>query len=108
MDTFVRLLTSLYRIFHSHETPPSRGLRHEGSMIHSHPAEAPGQSELLPPEVDLSSMANPNAPPEHHVATVHRLKLLLLSDCELLGQGELKIVGSSPIDAGGLADVWVG
>jgi len=53
-------------------------------------------------------MANPSTPPEHLVDAVRDLKPILPIGCELLGQGDLKIMGSHPIDAGGIADVWAG
>ena len=62
----------------------------------------------LPPEIDLSPMNNPGTPPEHLVDAVRNLGPFLPAGCELLGQGDLKIIGSCPIDAGGFADIWVG
>lgn len=68
------------------------------------------QDELqwLPPDIDLSFMNNPGTSPEHFVDAVRRLKPSLPIGCELLGQGDLRILGSYPIDAGGFADVWLG
>ena len=62
----------------------------------------------LPSDVDLSFMTNPGTPPDHLVDTVHNFGPFLPIECELLGHGDLKIVGLRPIDAGGFADVWIG
>ena len=66
----------------------------------------PDQS--LPPEIDLSPMNNPGTQPENLIDAVRNLQPFLPSGCELLGQGDLKITCSYPIDAGGFADVWLG
>ena len=74
----------------------------------SHAVDLLDHSLSLPPEIDLSSLNNPGTPPEHLVDAVQNLGPFLPTGCELLGQGDLKIVGSSPVDAGGFADIWVG
>ena len=37
-----------------------------------------------------------------------RLRHSPVADCLWLGQEDLKVVGTHPIDAGGFADVWIG
>jgi len=104
-STVSRLLLYPRPPFDPRGTSPSRGGRHEQCGF-SCVADTPDQS--LPPEIDLSPMNNPGTPPEKLIDAVRSLKLFLPSKCELLGQGDLKITGSYPIDAGGFADVWVG
>ena len=109
MIPFFHLLSYPRRLLHPHKVPPPRNARHsEGSEIHSSLAETPDQSEPLPLEIGLSPLACPSALPEHLVDAVRRLKPFLPIRCEVLGQGDVKIIGSHPIDAGGFADVWRG
>ena len=98
----------LRSLSHPHGTSSSRGERREWCGLPSYIVDAPDQSWSLPPETDLSLVNNPNNPPEHLVDIVRSLRPFLPIGCELLGQGDLKVVGSCPIDAGGFADVWVG
>ena len=91
--------------FHPRGTPPSRGGQHERCGF-SCVADTPDQSLL--PEIDLSPMNNPGTSPENLIDAVRNLKPFLPSGYELLEQGDLKITGSYPIDAGGFADAWVG
>jgi len=100
------LLPRLRLLFHPHGTPPSRGPRHEWCNL-SRSADILDQSQSLPQEIELSPMSDPGTPPERIVDVVRNLKPFLPSDCELLGQEDLDIIGSCPIDAGGFADVWV-
>lgn len=106
--TTSRLLPCLHSLFHPHKTSPFRGARHDWFSIPSCTIDALDQSPSLPQEIDLSPMNSPDTPPEHLVDAVRNLEPLLPTECELFGQGDLKIVGSHPINAGGFADVWVG
>lgn len=106
--TFSRLLVHLRLLFHPQGTSPPRGAQHEWCDEPSCTTCLPDQSQSLPPEINLSPMINPGAPPEHLVNAVEDLKSFLPVGCDLLGQGDLKIIGSRPIDAGGFADVWLG
>ena len=45
---------------------------------------------------------------EHLIDLVSRLPPLLPDSCEWLEQGALSVVGEHPVDAGSVADVWVG
>jgi len=108
MGPFCRSLTYLSRRFHSHKTFPLGDVKHEGSEVLLCLAEESVQLGSLPQEIDFSTMANPSALPEDLVDAVCDLKPFLPMGCELLGQGDLTIVGTHPIDAGGFADVWVG
>ena len=107
-DIFPRLLIYLRLLFHLQGTPPSRDAQHDRCGISSRVVDPLDHSLSLPSEIDLSSLNNPGTPPEHLVDAVQNLGPFLPIGCELLGQGDLKIVGSSPVDAGGFADVWVG
>jgi len=107
MGPFCRSLKYLCQPFHHHETLPGCA-QHEGSEIHLCLAEEPVQLESLPPDIGLSTMANPTALPEDLVDAVRDLKPFLPIGCEFLGQDDLAIVGAHPIDAGGFADVWIG
>ena len=108
MGLFCRALNYICRLFHPHETLPLGRVQNEGSEMQLCLAEEPVQLESLPPCIDLSTIANPTAQPEDLVDAVHDLKPFLSAGCEFLGQGDLKIVGTCPIDAGGFADVWMG
>ena len=110
MECLSHHLTHLSQLLHPHRTSPPRRVQYEGSEIHSCFCEAHGQLGLLALEIDPSPIVNPvgGALPEHLIDVVHNLKPLLPVGCELLGLGELKTVGSRPIDAGGFADVWIG
>jgi len=107
-DAFPHLLIYLRLLFYPQGTPPSRGARHDRCDMPSHTIDALDHSLSLPPDIDLSPVNNTGTPPEHLVDTVRNLGPLLPIGCELLGQGDLKIIGSSPVDAGGFADIWVG
>ena len=106
--TASRLLLYFCLVFHPHGPSSSRDARHEWCSF-SCAADAPDQSQFLPSEIDLSPLSNPSTPPEQIIDAVQNLKSLLLANgCELLGQGDLRMVGSRPIDAGSFADVWAG
>ena len=96
-----RLLTFIRLIFH-----PDTSLK--GTNPTSCPIDGPVQSELLPPEFDLSPQTDPNTLCEHLVGLVCRLRSLLPDSCRWFGQGALEFVGEHPIDTGGTADVWAG
>ena len=110
---YARIIVSRLRL-HScplsdpHGLSPPRDARHEWCSF-SCAADAPDQSQFLPSEIDLSPLSNPSISPEQIIDAVHNLKSFLLTNgCELLGQEDLKIAGSCPIDAGSFADVWAG
>ena len=107
-EAFPRLLLRLRLLFHPQWIPPLTVTHHERCDVPSRAIDILDHLLSLPSEVDFSSMTNPGTPPKHLVDTVHNLSSFLPIECELLGQGDLKIVGSHPIDAGGFADVWVG
>jgi len=108
MYPFFRLLGYLRRLSQSHEASPPRSAQREGNETHSCHAETPEQLEWSAPEIDPSSVTSFSALPEHLVDAVRRLKPFLPVGCELLAEGDLRVVGSRPIDAGGFADVWTG
>jgi len=101
-------LLRLLRPSHSHGSLSSRGERREWCGLPSYIVDTPDQSWSLPLEIDLSLVNSPGTQPEHLVDAVRSLRPFLPVGCELLGQEDLKLVGSHPIDAGGFADVWVG
>ena len=107
-DTFPRLLIYLRLLFYPKGNPPSGGAQHGWYGVPSCAIGALDQLPLHPPEIDLSPMNDPGTPPEHLVDVVRNLRPFLPIGCELLGQGDLKIIGLSPVDAGGFADTWVG
>lgn len=98
----------LSRLFYLQKMPPLESAQQEGGEILSCLAEASGQPDSLPPDIDLSPLTNPAALPRHFVDAVRRLKSFLPIGCELLGQGDLEVIGSYPIDVGGFAEIWVG
>jgi len=107
-DALPRLLIYLHLLFRPQVAPPSRGAQHDQCGMPSGTADALDHSLSLPPEIDFSSVNNTGTPPENLVDAVRNLQPFLPTGCELLGEGDLKVFGSSPIDAGGFADVWVG
>jgi len=108
MSSFLRLLAHLCRLSHSHNAPPPRNEQNEGGEVHLCLAEALVQLEALPSEIDPSPTVNPGTPPENLVDAIRCLQPFLPAGCELLGQGDLKIAESRPIDAGSFVDVWAG
>jgi len=107
-DTFSSLLAHLRLLFHPREASSSRDVQREWSDVSSCTVGPPDQPQSLPSEIDLSPMTNPSTPPEHLVDAVRNLKPFLQIGCRMLGQGDLKVDGSRPVDAGGFVDVWVG
>lgn len=108
MSPFLHLLAHLCRLSHFHEASPPGSAQDERSGIHSCLSEALVQLESPPSEIHLPPTTDPGTPPEHLIDAVSRLKPFLPTNSELLGQGDLDVIGSRPIDAGGFADVWVG
>ena len=98
---FLRLLTSLRLIFH-----PNTPL--EGAGIPSRITSVPDQlvSPLL--RVDRPLPIDPDALREHLIDLMSHLPPLLPDSCKWLEQGDLEVLGERPVDAGGVADVWVG
>lgn len=45
---------------------------------------------------------------EHLVDLVYHLQSLVPTNCRWLKEGALEFVGERPVDAGGIADVWIG
>lgn len=98
----------LPRFFCPGSAPPSRGTQIERGTMPYCDALTTDQSQSLPPELDLSPFNDSGAPPKSLVEAVQNLKPFLPEGCEFLGQGDLKIIGLDPVDAGGFADVWMG
>ena len=98
---FLRLLTSLRLIFHSNT-------RLEEADIPSRTTSVPDQlvSPLL--GVNRSLLIDPDALREHLIDLVSHLPPLRPDSYKWLEQGDLEVLGERPIDAGGVADVWVG
>ena len=101
MGLFSRLLASLRLLLHL-KTPL------EGSDAPSRTTGAPDQSELFPLEIGQSPSIDPGPLCEHLVGLVRHLRSPLLASCEWLERGALEFVGGRPIDAGGVADIWIG
>ena len=91
--SFSRLLTSLRLLFHLKT-------RLERADVSSRTANAPDQLESLP--------IDPGTVCDHLVDLMRHLQSLLPGGCEWLERGALELVGEYPVDAGGVADVWVG
>ena len=106
-DAFPRLLLYLRMLFHSQGTP-SRGTHRDQYRMPSRAVNALGHSPSLPPEINLSPTNNTTPSEAQFVGAVQNLKPFLPNGCEMLGQGDLRIVGSRPINAGGFANVWDG
>ena len=70
-------------------------------------ASTPTLPESPLPGVDLRSLTNPSAPPEHLVNFVRCLEPFLPRGCELFGHDDLKVVGPHPIGGGGFSEAWV-
>jgi len=100
-DTLSCLLASLRPVFHP---KPSLG----GGDIPSHTTGRSNQLVPSGPKVDRSLSADSSAVREHLIDLVSHLPPLLPDSCEWLEEGALKIIGKRPIDAGSVADVWVG
>ena len=99
-DPFFHLLTSLRLISHPKASLESVGV--------SSPTINTNQSESFPTGIDQLLPIGPGALCEHLVDLGRHLRSLLLDGCEWLGQGALEFIGEHPVDAGGVADVWVG
>ena len=99
---FPRLPTTLRLIFHPN-TPLERGCVPSGTAGVHH-----DQSMPPPLGVERSLPIDPDALREHLVDLVSHLPPLLPDSCKWLEQGDLEFFGEQPIDAGGIADVWVG
>ena len=107
LRTFSRPFVNPRPFFHLRDTSSSSAHR-ERCDVASCIVEKQDELQWLPPDADLPFMNDPGTSPEHFVDAVRRLKPPLPIGCELLGQGDLRILGSYPIDAGGFADVWLG
>ena len=90
-----------------HEPPSSGGIRRGWCDVPCTPSSL-DHSQLLLPEVDLSSLSGPGTSQERLVVTVKNLKPLLPSGCEVLGEEDLQISGLHPVSGGGFAEVWAG
>ena len=97
-----RLLKNLRLPLHLHWGFPSRRAPHKQ-------CNAPAHSlRFLSQELDFLPSNDHSTPPKSLVDAVRNLKRSLPTGCELLGQGDLEIIGPLPIAAGGSADVWIG
>ena len=100
-DLLFHLLTSLHLTLHPKN---SAG----GVDVPSHPSIRLDQPESPRPEIDQTLPIDPGAIREHLIELVSHLPPLLPDSCEWLEPGALEVVGGFPIDAGGVADVWIG
>ena len=100
---FSHFLTSLRLILY-----PKRSL--EGLDSASSATDVFDQLEPFLPEVDRSlRVGHPGVVLYEHLANLVRcLRPLLPGCCEWLERGALEVIGEHPVDAGGVADVWVG
>lgn len=77
-----------------------------GVYVPSPTISVPDQPGSFSPEIDQPPSIDPEALSEHLVELVSHLRQLLT--CEWLEQPVLEVVGEHPIDAGAVADVWIG
>jgi len=96
-----RLLTYLCRLHHPKTFP-------EGVNVLPPTADAPDPSRPPTPEDDHSSSIDPGALCEYVVDLVPHLPSLLPASCEWVEQGALEVGGERPVNAGSVADVWIG
>jgi len=76
----------------------------ERGEIHSHDVHPHDRSDPSPPEASRTVATEVDA----LVDPISRLQPSLSPIYRRLGQGDLGVVGTRPIDAGGFADVWIG
>ena len=100
--SFSYLLASLRLVFHP------KTLLEGVDPVPYYTTDVPNRPEHFPPEPDRSPLTDPDVLCEHLVDLVRHLRPLLPGSCEWLGQGSLEVVGDHPVDAGGIADVWIG
>jgi len=93
-DALPRLLIHLHLLFNRQGTHPSRGAQHDQCGMPSCSTGTPDRSLSLPPEINFSLVNNTGTPPEHLINAVRNLRPFLPIGCELLGEGNLKVVGS--------------
>jgi len=96
-----RFLTYLRRLHHPKPLP-------EGVDAPSFTATVSDQLGPLPQGVYQLPPVDPIALCEHIVDLVHHLPSPLSASCEWLDQGALEVDGERPVNAGGVADIWVG
>jgi len=108
MSPPLHLLAHLCRLSHSHKTSPPRNEHNEGSKIHSCFAKTLVQLETLPSEIHPLPTVNPGTLPKSLADVIRCLEPFLPAGCELFGEGDLKVIGSHPINSGGFADIWAG
>ena len=89
--------------------PPATALRIrvlqlEGGDLHLHTADTHDQSESTPLENNHFLTTDY----EELVNLSDRFRPFLPANYPWLGQDDLEVVGTHPVDAGGFADVWVG
>jgi len=83
---------------------PRRVLQLEGGDLLSHTAHAHDQSESIPLETNHFLTTGC----EELVNLSGRLRPFLSANYPWLGQDDLEVIGTHPVDAGGFANVWVG
>lgn len=86
---------------------PSAGACHGWCDVSCTPSSTDRWQPLLP-GIDLSFIDNPSTPSQQLVVAVQCLEPFLPSEYKVLGEGDLKISGPSPVSEGGFAEVWVG
>ena len=92
VDLLSHLLTSLHSGLH-----PESSLRE---------ADMPSSTTSRPDQ--SKRPLDPGPLREHLIDLVTHLPPLLPDSCEWLEQGAFEVVGERPIDAGSVADVWIG
>ena len=78
------------------------------SCFKSGPRLADGPDQLESSELELLFPADPEAQRADLLDLLLCLQESLPTGCRFLEQGALEVVGQSPVDAGGIAEVWEG
>ena len=85
---------------------PSRGVQLDGGDILSHVIHSHGQPKSSPLGIEHSFTIVSDL--GALVKLAGRLQPFLPPSFRWLGQEDVKVIGTRPIDAGGFADIWVG
>jgi len=79
-----------------------------GVDVPSHATIRHDQSDPTRPEIGRTPQIDSGALHEHLIELVSHLPPLLSDGCGWLERGALELIGGRPVDAGGVADVWIG
>lgn len=107
-DSFYHVLAHLCCLFHPNHTCHSRSGHGGECNFVKRATQLAAQWESPPPDVDLSSVTDPNASSAHLVDSVWCLiRPFIPINCQLFGGNDWKIARSYPDGGGGYAEIWV-